>query len=162
MSLESDSRYRQLYRVVSGIVTHRDLKLYDDFGVVVGTLDDPSAVEVALALWVFGRKLVGVDWIDILKMAGDGVGLARVVPRVKDVETELSAFRLDLASRGFDDGFVLIQLFSFQDEVSQDLQALDRLVTRLFARVSSPILFTSILDSPLSRTVLIGFKREFR
>lgn len=160
MKLQEKSRYRQLYRVVAGLVTHRDPDLYDDFSVVVGALEDPSAVEAALALWVFGRKLIGVDWTDILELAGDGVGLARVVPRVNDVTAKLLAFQLELASQDFADGFVLIQLLSVQDEASQDLQDFDRMVTRLFVHRSKPILFTSILNAPWSRTVLIGFKKS--
>lgn len=158
MAPQTGYRYQQLYRVTDGHVPDADHIRYRDFTVVVGAVEDPAVVEAALGLWVFGRKLIGVDWGDVLAAAGGGAGLARVVSRNRDLEHDLASMLADLMVCGFGDGFVLMQTLSIQDRDQPTIQDLVDLIDRVFAGVGGPIHYTMVPDWIYDATVLIGFR----
>lgn len=162
MEPQTRYRYQQLYRVTNGHVPSRDPNLHSDFNVVIGAIEDPSTVEAALGLWVFGRKLIGVNRTDGLETAGDGVGRARVVSRNTDLEHDLASMLADLIARGFGDGFVLLQMLSFRDGHQPTVQDLADIVQKVFAGVDGPVHYTMVPQWASDVIVLIGVRWQLQ
>lgn len=157
MGPQAGYRYQQLYRVIEHVPDKNPVG-HGDFSVVVGAVEDPAAVEAALGLWVFGQKLIGVDWADLLEAAGGGAGLSRVVSRFADLEQDLASMLADLTGHGFGDGFVLVQMLSSWDGHQPTVHDLADLVEKVFAGVSGPVHYTMVPNWTSNAIVLIGFR----
>lgn len=158
MDRTGHGRWRQRYRIAEGDPFEAHELHGDGFGLVVATRDDPHDAEAALGCLLFGGLLVGVDWAEVLALAGDRrLGQARTVPGVFAVTDALIEARDRLTADGFGEGFVLVQLPAPGEWGRFELAELAALADALFAGIAAPALFTAATGWVRGRSVLIGF-----
>lgn len=153
--------YRQAFRVYDPRETEPDIRLDERFQLVVAAPFCAPQVEAALGQLFYAQTGIGVDWTDIIDLAGaprgTAYGWAGLVEGYKGHLDRVNAFVAGRRVEG-DCRFLVIQMFGWEQERIGKLSFVDQLECGLKAVIETHCEFyVNMGRSGEPMVVIVGF-----
>lgn len=155
--------YRQAFRIYDPSEADPNVSLDQRFQLVVAAPHCAVETEVALGQLFYSHTGIGVDWIDITDLVGasrqTAYGFAHIVSGYGTNSASVQAVIADRHAIG-DRNFIVMQMFSSQEDSHCKLQIVDNLECAVKASAGQDCAFEFNMGcGGEANTVVIGFPR---